>query len=72
MVRFDKSILAMATIDQNNNMVRSAVYSHRDMKLTTCINVSQRLSPSKIGLYALKGVGFFSAARDMVGVLELN
>lgn len=72
MVRFDKSVLAMATIDPRNNLTRSAVYDHRDMKLTTCINVSQRLSPSKIGLYALRGAGIFSAAKDMVGLLEVN
>ncbi len=72
MVKFDKSVLAMATIDQKNNLTRSVVYNHRDMKLTTCINASKRLSTSKIGLYALKGAGVFSAAKDMVGLLEVN
>jgi hypothetical protein len=72
MVRFDKSVLAMAKIDAKNNLSRSMVYDHRDMKLTTCINASKRLSPSKIGLYALRGMGIFTAAKDMVGLLEVN
>jgi hypothetical protein len=72
MVKFDKSVLAMATIDQKNNLTRNVVYNHREMKLTTCINVSKRLSTSKIGLYALKGAGVFTAAKDMIGLLEVN
>lgn len=72
MVKFGKSILAMAVVDQKNNLTRSQVYSHRDMKLTTCVAASQRLATNKIGLYALKGEGVFTAARDMVGLLEVN
>jgi hypothetical protein len=58
MVKFDKSVLAMATIDQKNNLARSVVYNHREMKLTTCIIV--------------KGAGVFTAAKDMIGLLEVN
>jgi hypothetical protein len=72
MTNFKKSVLAMAVIDQKSNLVRSAVYDHRDMNLTTCINVSQKLANDKIGLYAQRNGGLFSSAKDMIGLLEIN
>ncbi|GAB4092766.1 hypothetical protein [Flaviaesturariibacter terrae] len=72
MVRFTKSILAMATIDQDGALTRSQVYDHRDMKLTTCVRVSRRLNDGSIGLYAQRIGGIFSAAKDMVGILALQ
>ena len=69
---FGKSVLAMAVIDQKDNLTRNIVYDHRDMKLTTCVRVSQKLTGDKIGLYAHKNGGLFSSAKDMVGILEVN
>lgn len=69
---FGKSVLAMAVIDQKDALTRSIIYDHRDMKLTTCIGVSQKLGNDKIGLYAHKTGGLFSSAKDMVGILEVN
>ena len=69
---FGKSVLAMAVIDQKDNLTRNIVYDHRDMKLTTCVRVSQRLTGDKIGLYAHRNGGLFSSAKDMVGILEVN
>ena len=54
---FGKSVLAMAVIDQKDNLTRNIVYDHRDMKLTTCVRVSQRLTGDKIGLYAHRNGG---------------
>ncbi|GAA4318572.1 hypothetical protein [Flaviaesturariibacter amylovorans] len=72
MIKFTKSILALATIDQRDNLTRSMVYDHKEMKLTTCVRVSQRLGNSVIGLYAQRMGGMFSSAKDMVGLLELK
>lgn len=72
LTNFGKSVLAMAVIDQKDNLARSVVYDHRDMKLTTCVGISQKLTGDKIGLYAQKTGGLFSSAKDMVGILEVN
>jgi hypothetical protein len=72
MVKFNKSILALATIDAKDNLTRSMVYDHKEMKLTTCVRVSQRLGADVIGLYAQRMGGLFSSAKDMVGLLELK
>lgn len=72
MVRFTKSVLAVAALDQNDNLSRSAVYDHKQMKLTTCVNVCQKLSNDKIGLYAQRTGGLFSSSKDMVGILQVD
>ncbi|RYZ20839.1 MAG: hypothetical protein EOO16_15255 [Chitinophagaceae bacterium] len=72
MVKFAKSVLALATIDGNDNMVRSQVYDHKEMKLTTCVRVSRRIGMDVIGLYAQRGGGLFTSAKDMVGMLSLQ
>ena len=70
--KFGKSILAMASIDAKGNLTRSAVLDHKEMDLTTCIRECHPIDNSRIGLYALKGGGVFSSAKDMVGILEVN
>jgi hypothetical protein len=70
--KFSKSVLAMATIDAKGTLTRSTLLDHKEMKLTTCIRESQPLDGKRIGLYALKGAGVFSSAKDMVGILEIN
>ena len=70
--KFGKSVLAMAVIDAKGNLTRSAVYDHREMNLTTCIRECRVLDNRRIGLYAQKGGGLFSSAKDMIGILEVN
>jgi hypothetical protein len=72
MVKFTKSVLAMAIIDQKGNLNRTMVYDHKEMKLTTCINVSCLLAKDKLGLYAQRGGGLFSSAKDMVGIISVE
>lgn len=72
MIKFGKSVFAMATIDERDNLTRSMIYDHKEMKLTTCIRVSQRLEKDKLGLYAMRSGGLFQAAKDMIGLVELN
>lgn len=72
MTNFKKSVLAMATIDANDNLAREQVYDHREMKLTTCVRVSRRINNDTIGLYAQRIGGLFSSAKDMVGILALQ
>jgi hypothetical protein len=70
--KFNKSMLAMATIDAKGNLNRSGVFDHREMKLTTAVRESCVLDDKHIGLYAQKGGGLFSAAKDMIGILEIK
>ncbi len=70
--KFGKSVLAMSVIDAKGNLSRSIIYDHREMDLTTCIRECTPIDDHRIGLYALKGSGLFSAAKDMIGILEIN
>jgi hypothetical protein len=72
MLKFTKSILAMGVIDAKDNLTRSMVYDHKEMKLTTCVRVSQKLGTDKIGLYAQRAGGLFSSSKDMVGIIEVK
>lgn len=72
MTNFAKSVLTMAVVDSRNNLNRSAILDHRELKMTTCIRVCQKLANDRIGLYAQKFGGLFSSSKDMVGMLELN
>lgn len=71
-VKFNKGVLAMAVIDSKGNLTRSVVLDHKDMKLTTCIRESCLLGNNRLGLYAQKNGGLFSAAKDMIGILEVK
>lgn len=71
-VKFGRSILMMATIDNKGTITRESLYDHRKMDLTTCVNECCILDNSHIGLYALKGGGVFSSAKDMIGILEVK
>lgn len=68
---FGKSVLTMATIDSKGALTRSIILDHKEMKLTTCIKESCILDGHRIGLYALRGGGIFTSAKDMVGILEI-
>jgi hypothetical protein len=70
--KFDKSVFTMAVIDDKGVLNRSSVFTHRDMKLTTAIRVCRALDKSRLGLYAVKGGGWFSSGKDMVGILEVK
>ncbi len=72
MTSFKKSSFAMATIDKSGNLERKVVYSHREMKLVTCVRECCILAPDRIGMYANKNAGVFSAAKDMVGILTIK
>lgn len=71
-VKFNKSVLVMAVVDAKGNLNRSIIMDHKDTKLTTCIRESCILGKNRIGLYAQKGGGLFSASKDMIGILELK
>jgi hypothetical protein len=71
-VKFGRSVLMMATVDTKGGVSRQSLLDHKKMDLTTCVNESCVLDNNRIGLYALRGAGVFSAARDMVGILEVR
>lgn len=70
--KFNKSVLAMAVIDAQGNLTRSIVQENKDSKLIPAIRVSTIIGNDRLGLYAQKGGGIFSAAKDMVGILQLK
>ncbi len=72
MTSFKKSSFVMASIDKTGVFERKALFSHRDMKLVTCVRECCILGPDRVGLYANKNAGIFSAAKDMVGILTIK
>jgi uncharacterized protein (DUF2249 family) len=70
--KFGNSVFTMATVDENGMMQRKELYSHKDMKLTTVVNKCSQLEGNKLGLYAQRNSGLFSAAKDMIGMLEVK
>jgi hypothetical protein len=72
MKSFKKSSFALATIDKSGNLDRKVIYSHRDMKLVTCVRECCILGPGRVGMYANKNAGVFSAAKDMVGIMTIK
>jgi hypothetical protein len=70
--KFNKSVLAMATVDAKGNLERSIVMDHKETKLTVCMRESCIIGKNRIGLYAQKFGGLFSAAKDMIGILEIQ
>ena len=70
--KFGKSIFAMAVIDSKGNLNRSTIYDHKEMNLTTAVRECKPLDSKRIGLYAMRGGGLFSAAKDMIGMLQVE
>jgi hypothetical protein len=71
-VKFGRSILMMATVDSKGGITREAILDHKQMDLTTCVNECFTLDATHLGLYALRGGGVFTSAKDMVGILEVK
>ncbi len=70
--RFEKSVLVMATIDDKGSLERSVIQENKDAKLVTAIRECTLIDNFTIGLYAQRGVGFFTAAKDMAGILKIK
>jgi hypothetical protein len=70
--KFNKCVLAMATVDAKGNLNRTAIMDHKETKLTVCMRESCILGKNRIGLYAQKGGGLFAASKDMIGILEIQ
>jgi hypothetical protein len=71
-VKFGRSILMMAVVDSKGGISRQSILDHKKMDATTCVNECCILDTRRIGLYALRGGGVFSSAKDMVGILEVK
>jgi hypothetical protein len=71
-VKFGRSIMMMTTIDSKGGISREMIFDHKKMDLTTCVRECCVLDKNRIGLYALKGGGVFSSAKDMIGILEVK
>ena len=70
--KFGHSVLAMAVIDDKGNLTREVVQENRNAKLVPAIRECHIIDNNTIGMYAQRGVGFFSAAKDMAGILEVK
>jgi hypothetical protein len=72
LIKFNKSVFVMATIDKAGNVTRDILFKNKDNKLTTATRECVIVDKNKIGLYAQKLGGFFTAAKDMIGILEVK
>jgi hypothetical protein len=70
--RFNKSDFVMGTFDSNGNVTRDILFKNKDNKLTTATRECVQLDKNRIGLYAQKFAGMFSAAKDMVGIMTIE
>jgi hypothetical protein len=70
--KFNKSVFVMAIIDKTGSVTRDILFKNRDNKLTTATRECMLFDKNKIGLYAQKLGGFFTSAKDMIGVLEVK
>ena len=70
--KFNKSVFVMGSIDNAGNVSREILFRNKDNKLTTAVRECVQIDERKIGLYAQKLGGFFSSAKDMVGILEIK
>jgi hypothetical protein len=62
----------MGSIDDKGTVSRDILFRNKDNKLTTAVRECVRIGPNRIGLYAQKGGGLFSASKDMIGILEVK
>jgi hypothetical protein len=69
---FNKCVFVMATIDSKGKMERQILFDHKDVPLSVAVRNSPLIGDNRIGLYAQKNGGLFSAAKDMIGTLELK
>lgn len=70
--KFSKCVLVKTVIDAKGNFTRDAIFDHTDTKLTVCIRECPVIGKNRIGLYAQKNGGLFSAAKDVIGILEVK
>ena len=73
MTRPNKCVFMTATVDSKGNLDRKIVFNHKEVKLTVATNECFLLDEQHLGIYGIQpGGGFFSSAKDMVGILELK
>lgn len=70
--KFSKSILMMAAVSINGNVSRSMVVDNKEEDLTSCPGLSSILDNKRIITYSRKGLGVFGAAKEYVGVLQIQ
>ncbi len=70
--KFNKSVFVMGVIDDKGAVSREILYRNKDNKLTTATSQCMRIDKNKIGLYAQKLGGFFSAGKDKIGIMEIK
>ncbi len=70
--RFGKSVLAMAVVDDKGALTRTVIQENKDAKLVTAIRECALIDNFTIGLYAQRGMGFFTSAKDMAGILQIK
>ena len=70
--KFNKSVFVMGSFDEQGNLTRDVLFKNKDNKLTVAVSECMKIGNNRIGLYAQKIGGIFSAAKDMVGILDIK